>query len=58
MNLRKERWKEWDGHIITERTFHKKFDSGVERELHGNIAFNVGSELARHIVTLHNRSLE
>lgn len=54
----KERWIVIDGSIACEREYVRKADLGKEYKTRDWIAFNIGTKAARHIVDLHNKSLE
>ncbi len=56
----KFRWYEEDGSIFSEEVKMKKapdIQGAKEYAVRTRIAFNVGREVARHIVNLHNQSL-
>lgn len=56
----KHEWYEKDGHIFSTEVKSKhsqEFRLGKEYEYQNSIAFNVGSKIAKHIVELHNASL-
>lgn len=60
MKVAKVRWIEQDGSIYTEPKVEIRSDFSPNRTLYQipvSIAFNVGRDLARHIVELHNKSL-
>jgi hypothetical protein len=53
MDINKIRWVAIDGSIFSEEVFTKKID-GVEIKARIAVAFNVGADVATHIVTMHN----
>lgn len=56
--LLKQKWESANGHIRSAQTTKKKFDFTEQvGEVQQTIAFNVGQELADHIVRLHNEHL-
>ena len=58
MNILKERWMAVDGSVVVERPTTARFDRNPEtRQVHQAVAFNVGDDVARHIVQLHNSFL-
>lgn len=58
MNLLKERWMVVDGSVAVERDVPTKFDRQPDPiPTHPAIAFNVGNDVAWHIVKLHNNFL-
>ncbi|WP_194724046.1 hypothetical protein [Noviherbaspirillum malthae] len=54
---RKMRWTADQGSVFTEEIVESKGESGVPVFARISIAFNVGPELAAHIVELHNEKL-
>lgn len=55
----KMKWEVVDSSIRTVDTVDKKFDvSDKNLQVHLDVAFNVGSRVAAHIVRLHNERLE
>jgi hypothetical protein len=53
-NLRQP-WEVVDGSVQTASTTPKKLDfTGRLKDVHDSIAFNVGNDVAKHIVELHN----
>lgn len=54
----KERWVARDGSIYTVKVYSFKGFGGTVYEATKSISFNVGEEVAQHIVNLHNASLE
>lgn len=56
IDVTRVRWKEVDGSIFTEAAYKKKLETKVV-ELPLSVAFNVGREVAQHIVQKHNASL-
>lgn len=58
MNPTKERWMAVNGSIVVERATPTTFDRQVDPVWnHAAIAFNVGPELAKYIVRIHNDRL-
>lgn len=56
--LLSQKWSCIDGHILSAQSGKKKFDFTEQiGEVQQAIAFNVGHELAAHIVQLHNEHL-
>ena len=59
MDLRRERWAViWEGTVATERTVERLSEHGVKIQDQPVIAHNVGAELARYIVAIHNATLK
>ena len=56
INVKKVRWVAKDGSIFTEEEFKVKMEFKFVQQQIG-IAFNVGREVADHIVELHNTGL-
>lgn len=56
IDVTRVRWKEVNGSIFTEGVYKKTLESKVV-ELPLSVAFNVGREVAQHIVQKHNASL-
>ena len=57
VDVRKVRWTVVDSSIFTEEAYKVKLEFAfVEHQL--SVAFNVGKDVAHHIVRLHNNSLE
>ena len=55
----KSKWIAEGGSIFTEHKFKVKLDfAGGHMLQRGAIAFNVGDEIAKHIVQLHNDDIE
>jgi hypothetical protein len=56
----RERWIAIEGSIFTEKAYRVVFPNNKERIVHSckSIAFNVGKEVAEHIVKLHNASIK
>lgn len=54
----KERWVVKDGSIFCERVYTVKSDYGRKYDAQDSIAFNVGDEVANHIVKLHNAVID
>lgn len=55
----KSKWVAEEGSIFTEHKFKVKLDHvGGHMMQRGSIAFNVGKEIAEHIVQLHNDDIE
>lgn len=58
-----KKWVSEGGHIFVENVSFKKIDSHIKGEgfrkveHRDSVAFNVGKEIADHIVRLHNLSL-
>lgn len=57
INLKKVRWMSKDGSVFTESEYKVKLEFAFVNVHHG-VMFNVGREIADHIVRLHNESLE
>ena len=58
MNILKERWMVVDGSVVVERDVPTKCDRQVNPiPTHPAVAFNVGDDIAWHIVKLHNNFL-
>ena len=57
--MKRERWIAVEGSIYTDKAYRMHFPDNKEAEIYNrkSIAFNVGNELAQHIVELHNASL-
>lgn len=59
--MMKHKWFVKDGSIFSEQVKSKHsqdFRLGKEYEYNEAVAFNVGDKVAKHIVALHNASLE
>jgi hypothetical protein len=57
----KHKWFAKDGSVFSEQIKSKhsqEFRLGKEYEYHEVVAFNVGHRMAKHLVDLHNASLE
>lgn len=54
----KERWVVKDGSIFCERVYTAKSEYGRKYDVQDSIAFNVGDEVAAHIVKLHNAHID
>jgi hypothetical protein len=54
----RDKWVARDGSVFCETKYQVKSDFGVKYVVQDSIAFNVGQEIAEHIVRLHNAELE
>lgn len=59
IEMKRERWIAIEGCIYTEKAYRIHFPQNKEGIVYNrkSIAFNVGEELAKHIVELHNAHL-
>lgn len=60
-DYRKERWIEKDGSIFTVRTYDMRSEFGANKTVYkvqGSVAFNVGKEMADHMVANQNYYLD
>lgn len=57
-DVKKMRWVADSGSVFTEEVVESKGESGVFVKARIAIAFNVGDEVARYIVSLHNWNIE
>ena len=55
--LKDEKWIAIEGSIYSEREYQEKSDYGRKYKVRKSVAFNVGQELASHIVSIHNAEL-
>lgn len=57
VNVLKEKWIAVSGSIFTEREFTGRGPGGNSYKFHPAVAFNVGDDVAKHIVRTHNEEL-
>jgi hypothetical protein len=57
-NLKCERWIAIEGCIYSEKEYQEKSDYGRKYKVRKSVAFNVGQEVAEHIVRLHNATVK
>lgn len=59
LDVKKQRWVAKDGSVFVEKAVNKKFEHHKRNiPVQEAIAFNVGADMAKYIVDLHNARLQ